>query len=244
MKSVRAIFRLVFFALAVGWLIIRVLWYNLWHGENLRRSLQIRQHWTRAFLPAIGIRIQTSGTPPDFPCILMSNHRSYLDPAILTVDVPGMPVSKAEVSRWPLIGYGARISGVFYLQRENLGSRKTTLNGIEAKVREGFSIILFPEGTTHAEPTTSPLRKGAFYLAAANGIPIVPVALEYGSADDYWFGNDSFLPHFIRRFGEKNMRVAVRYGPAIRNENPDELLAQTQTWIDAQIPDLRRELFW
>lgn len=243
MKPIRGVLRLIFFALATIWLILKITWYNLWNGENIRRSMYIRHRWTRLFLPAIGVRIQTTGTPPAQPCIIMCNHRSYLDPAILTIDVVGMPVSKAEVAKWPIVGYGARVSGTFFLQRESLSSRKSTLNGIAEKVGEGFIVILFPEGTTHTEPATSPMRKGGFSLAATNGIPVVPVALEYGSADDYWVGKDTFLPHFIRRFGEKNMRVAVRYGPPLVGDDADALLRETQNWIDAQLPGLRREFF-
>lgn len=243
MKNLRGAFRLLFFALAGSWLILKISWFNFWKGENLKRAMRIRQAWTRAFVHAIGVRIQVQGTPPDFPCILMCNHRSYLDPVVLTCQVRAMPVSKAEVAKWPIIGYGGRISGTFFLQRESQTSRKMLLGGMAEKVREGFSIILFPEGTTHDRPETSPLKRGGFQLAANHQIPIVPVALEYSTPKDYWVGSDTFLPHFIQRFGEKHMRVSVRYGAPIRSDDADELLRQTQQWIDAQIPKMRREFF-
>jgi 1-acyl-sn-glycerol-3-phosphate acyltransferase len=87
------------------------------------------------------------------------------------------------------------------------------------------------------------LKRGGFQLAAIHGIPVVPVALEYGSAKDYWIGNDTFLPHFIQRFGEKNMCVSVRYGPPLRSDDADFLMTQTRQWIDEQIPEMRREFF-
>ena len=243
MKTLRGILRLIFFALAALWLICRVLWFTLWKGENLHRSLRIRQQWTRRFLPAIGVRIHSEGKAPDFPCIVMCNHRSYLDPAVLVYDFPGMPVSKAEVANWPVIGYGAKISGTLFLRRESQHSRKLLLNDIALKVKEGFAVILFPEGTTHDKPYTTALKRGGFDLAARTDIPIVPVALEYKSTADYWIGSDTFLPHFIRRFGEKNMFVAVRYGEPIRSDDPEFLLRETQNWMDAQVSGMRREFF-
>lgn len=243
MKNLRGIFRLLYFLFAALWLIFRIFWSTIWKGESLKRSVQIRQNWTRLFLPAIGVRIRVSGTPPDFPCIVMCNHRSYLDPAVLACDVFGMPVSKAEVSKWPVIGYGARITGTLFLTRDSQQSRKYILTEIAVKVKEGIPIMLFPEGTSHNEPLSRPFKRGGFQLAAQHNIPIIPAAIEYGSPADYWIGEDTFLPHFIRRFGEKNMRVAVRYGEPIQSEDPDFLLRETQEWIDAQIPLLRREFF-
>lgn len=242
-KNLRGIFRLLYFALAASWLICRILWATFWKGENLERSIRMRQRWSRLFLPAIGVRVRSQGTPPDFPCIYMSNHRSYLDPAVLVCDAYGMPVSKSEVAQWPVIGYAARVSGTLFLKRDSLTSRKLVLDEIAEKVKQGYPVILFPEGTTHDKPQTTTLKKGGFQLAAEHDIPVVPVALEYASTKDYWIGNDTFVPHFIQRFGEKNMQVSVRYGPPLSSSNPDDLLAQTQKWIDEQIPEMRRELF-
>lgn len=242
MKKIRAGIRFTFFALFLIALILRISWIRLWAGIDMRRFLMIRQRWTRDYLlPALGVRVFSTGTPPDFPCIVMSNHRSYLDPAILCSHIIGYPVSKAEVSKWPLLGAGARLTGILFLKRESHNSRKHTLNAIEAKVKEGFPVILFPEGTTHQLPHTSPLKRGAFQLAADHGFPIVPVTLEYRSPEDYWIGDDTFVPHFFSRFREKNMDVRVRYGSVISGKNAQELLEKTQTWMDEQILELRRE---
>ena len=135
------------------------------------------------------------------------------------------------------------MTGTLFLKRESPGSRKLILTAIAEKVQQGMPVILFPEGTTHDKPYTTTLKKGGFQLAAEYKIPVVPVALEYGSEKDYWIGNDTFLPHFIRRFGEKNMQVAVRYGAPLCSDDPGFLLSETQKWIDAQIPEMRREFF-
>lgn len=239
MKKLRAMLRLLYFALYTSWRIGQIMLASLVLGANIRRSMRIRQRWARHLLPAIGVRLRSVGAPPDFPCILMSNHRSYLDPVLLLHDAMAYPVSKAEVSGWPIIGYGAQVSGVLFLQRESQASRKFTLNAIAEKLHQGFPVILFPEGTTHSEPRTSVFRPGGFRLAASEGFPIVPVALDYASKADHWIGDDTFLPHFLRRFGEKEMRVELRYGEAIWSHDPETLLREAQTWIDAETADIR-----
>ena len=240
MKKLRAILRLLYFAFYTSLRIAQIMVSSLLLGMDIRRSMRIRQHWARHLLPAIGIRIRTSGTLPDFPCILMGNHRSYLDPAVLIHDVFAYPVSKAEVARWPIIGYGAKVSGVLFLKRESADSRKRTLHGIAEKLHEGFPVILFPEGTTHSAPSTSSFKPGGFKLAASEGFPIVPVAIDYASSADHWIGDDTFLPHFLRRFGEREMRVQIRYGEAIWSDDPQVLLDEAKTWIDSELLDIQK----
>jgi len=238
MKKIRALIRLFYF---VGYTVLRVaqiMVSSLFSGENLQRSMRIRNSWARHLLPAIGVQIRTSGAPPDFPCILMGNHRSYLDPIILICDVNAFPVSKAEVASWPVIGYGASLSGVLFLKRESTSSRKRTLHGIAEKLKAGFPVILFPEGTTHSLPTTIPFKSGGFKLAATERVPIVPVAIDFYSTEDHWIGNDTFLPHFLRRFGEPRMQVQVRYGTPIWGEDPQILLDKARTWIDSELLDM------
>lgn len=242
MKYIRAFYRFLFFILFTVLLISSILWSTFLFGRDLPRFLRIRQRWTRKYLlPALGVRLRVAGHPPDFPCILMGNHRSYLDPVLLCRDVLGFPVSKAEVENWPIVGLGVKLSGVLFLKRENIASRKETLEAITQKVKEGFPVILFPEGTTHAQPHTLPLKKGAFQLAALNGLTVVPVALEYRNKADYWIGSDSFVPHFFRRFGEKHMEVSVRYGKPLKNPDANELIRQTQHWLDGQLRGMQAE---
>lgn len=240
MKNIRAFYRLLFFAFFTFYKSAQIVCCNLFLGTDIRRSIRIRQSWAQGLLPNLGIRVHLVGRVPDFPCLLMANHRSYIDPALLARDVIGYGVAKAEVANWPVIGWGARVAGVLFLKRENLQSRKITLNGIAEKVQEGFPVIIFVEGTTNAQPTTIDFKKGGFNLAALNNIPIVPAAIEFGSAEDYWVGDDTFLPHLWRRLGEKNKDAYVHYGPVIRGDDMQTLHDQSKNWIDAELLKIRK----
>lgn len=242
MKFFRALSRLLHLLLSMMVGIGQIVWSNLMFGEDIHRTLQIRRKWAHQLIPALGIQLEVSGKPPDFPSIFMSNHRSYLDPFILVHDVDGLGVSKAEVSKWPIIGYGTKVTGVIFLERESSNSRQVTLTRIAQKVAEGFSVFLYPEGTTGVEDHTLDFRPGGFKLAASNNIPIVPVAIEYGSKDDYWVGDDGFLSHFFRRFSEKNVFVSVRYGAVLQSSDAVEMISATKSWIDEQLPLMQESL--
>jgi 1-acyl-sn-glycerol-3-phosphate acyltransferase len=239
-KTLRGFWRLLYFAVRSIYLISRIVLLNLLKGTDMKRAMRIRKEWVRQLLPAIGVRIDVQGNIPDYPCILMANHRSYLDPALLVHDVIACPVSKAEVANWPIVGHGARATGVLFLQRESASSRKKTLNGIADKILEGNAVILFPEGTTHADPQCRQFRLGGFKLAAQEQVPIVPVAIEYRSTADYWIGDDTFLAHFVRRFSEKEMLVYVRYGQPIESTDPEYLMEKAQTWINGELKTIQK----
>lgn len=201
----------------------------------MRAAMRVRRRWARNLLRAVGIRGENEGVAPDFPCIIVSNHRSYLDPILMLRDVDAYPVAKAELASWPIIGKGAALAGILYLRRDHSGSRVSILRLMEDKIREGFSIIIFPEGTTSGVPGTLPFKKGVFQLAAKSDFPVVPVTLIFSDKKDFWIGKETFMSHAARRFREKTIGVRVCYGPTLQGDDAEELLSQAKNWIETRL---------
>lgn len=209
---------------------------------GLDPRLRVRQLWVKMILFVLGVRLKWEGTVPVHPAILVANHRSYLDPLLLLTRVKALPVAKAEMARWPLIGTAARLSGIFFVQRDKPKDRARTLDAIGRAVLEGHSILIFPEGTTHDRPGLLPFRKGIFQVAARTGIPVVPVALEFEDPADFWIGDDTFVAHFFRRFGKRNTRAAVSLGPVLQGADPVALMEEAHAWISGHLPVLRQHM--
>jgi lyso-ornithine lipid O-acyltransferase len=166
---------------------------------------------------------------------LLANHRSYLDPILILGATEAFPVAKAEVRKWPVLGAGAAATGVIFLNRASAKSRGETLFAIAEQFEKGHRVILFPEGTTGAEQTTIPFKKGSFQLAAKYNLPIVPVAIKYSDKRDFWIGDESFVGHFFRTFGEKRKLVDVVFGEKIAGGNADFLMNETRNWLDGEL---------
>ncbi len=235
MKTLRLVARLLFFLFYTTAIVAEIWLRGLIHGHDVRRAMRIRQRWARRLLPAMGIRIETEGTAPDFPCLLVGNHRSYLDPIILLRDVDAYPVAKAEMASWPIIGKGARMAGILYLERENSASRSDILRLIGRRIEAGFQVMIFPEGTTSGLPGTLPFRKGAFQLAARSGFPVVPVALRFSDTADFWVGTESMVSHAGRRFREKTIYIKVIYGPTLQGADAEVLMEEAREWIEERL---------
>lgn len=110
----------------------------------------------------------------DKPAIIIANHTSFLD--ILAVGMLS-PKIIFLVSDWvynsPIFGAGVRLAG-FYPVSSGID------NGVEhlkAKVDQGFSLMVFPEGTRSLDNSIKRFHKGAFYLAEQLQLDIVPVVI-------------------------------------------------------------------
>ena len=231
---------------------ILTIFYTIWHmlpgavmyplGLNyLPIALRWRQRWANRTLHMLGVRVARTGeVPAGGPYIFVGNHRSYLDPIAVLRDVQALPVAKAEVGAWPLIGVAAKVTGILYVKRESKRSRADTLGAMDKLLRRGYSVLVYPEGTTHTDPACMPFQRGAFSLAARGGYPVIPMAIEYLDLGDAWIGKDTFLPHFMRCFGKKRTHILLRYGPPLTSDDAKQLAAQTQRWVDEQIAEMRR----
>jgi 1-acyl-sn-glycerol-3-phosphate acyltransferase len=135
--------------------------------------------WSKTILWAAGVKVRVhgieNGSRPE-PHIFASNHVSWFDVAALASVLPRYKfVAKAELFKVPVFGRAMRAAGMIEIQREN---RKAAFGAYEIaadRIREGNSVVVFPEGTRGRAYPLRPFKKGPFVLAIAAGVPIVPV---------------------------------------------------------------------
>jgi len=128
-----------------------------------------------------GIPLQVSGLEhlPDGPCIVVSNHASYLDGVIMTAALPprfGF-VIKRGLTRVPLAHFMLRRVGSEFVEREQNSQGLRDARRILQQAGVGRSLVFFPEGTFQAEPGLGRFRPGAFNAARRGQVPLVPVVI-------------------------------------------------------------------
>lgn len=204
-------------------------------GYDLDWSLKMRKSCLKNAIKLLGVAVEVRGQPLEGNYMYIGNHRSYLDPIIALCDVMALPIAKAEVSSWPLIGYSAKVTGIVFVKRESRNSRRETLETMKEILEKGNAVLIYPEGTTHGDLTTMDFKMGAFRLAAENKFPIIPMAINYADKNDHWVGNDTFVPHFLRSFKKWKTVLQIEYGAPIAGTDKEVLMKKTKNWIDEKM---------
>ena len=236
----RAAFRLTFFAFGASFYISRYLFKSIFVGYNLDRGLRLLKELTNILIPVLGIEIEVHGDLPKGGGLLVCNHRSYFDPFIIFKDIHALPVGKAEIKKWPIIGTAAKVSGSIFVDRSNSESRKETRKSISETIQKGYFVINYPEGTTHIQAQTVSFKKGMFEDAAKENFKVFPIALEYQNENMAFIGTDTFVPHFFKAFGVSKTKIKISYGKAINSKNTEEIITKSKQWIDDELFKLRQ----
>lgn len=199
-------------------------------------------NWAISAIRAVlNIRVKYHGNPPSGSGLILSNHRSYIDIVLIPSETPYVIVAKKEVSKWPVIGLAAKAVQVIFVNRQDAQNRRKVRDQILNRIKRGFSVLIYPEGTTFQGPGILPFKPGMFGVAASEKITIYPVAIEFKEKDMAWIGDDTFIPHFFRAFSRRRIDVDVSFGPPISGDDADKLREKTFSWIDGEVRRLAEE---
>lgn len=237
----RTLYRFTAFVFITLYYIIKLILLNIFKGFQLPNAILIPKQWSAALIKLLNIEVEILGIVPKEKVLFLPNHRSYIDGVITCAQFFSSYVMKAEVGKWPLIGWGTKITGTILVNRSNKDSRKETREKVKQRLSAGYSVVIFPEGTTYEGPGCLPFKPGMFQVAAEGNIPVVPVAIEYKNIKDAWVGNDTFIPHFFRCFSKKSTKVKMHIGEVMLNHDVEILQAQTSQWINDALSNMRHD---
>lgn len=205
--------------------------------HNSKSAFKLRRSFMSFTLPILGIKIEKQGKVHDAPALYVCNHRSLSDPMALTYFLDAFVIAKAEVGDIPLLNKGALITGIIYVKRESIDSRKATRKAMVDTVLSGENVLVYPEGTTNANFHTLPYRPGTFVEAAKHGIPIVPVTLEYKSENDLWIDR-GLIEHWFYQFWKVRTDCKLIIGKAMCSDDFEELRLKSESWTNKKIEEI------
>jgi 1-acyl-sn-glycerol-3-phosphate acyltransferase len=113
------------------------------------------------------------------PQIFMANHQSDFDILIVLAYIPGQFrwIVKKELFKIPVFGKAMRNAGYIEIDRQNHEKALKSLEEAAQKIREGKSVVTFPEGTRSRDGKIKTFKQGMFHLAIQAGVPIVPISI-------------------------------------------------------------------
>ncbi len=138
--------------------------------------------WGRVALWANGVKVSIEGMENlrgEGPYIFMSNHQGSYDIFALLGHLPFQFkwLAKKELFSIPFLGWAMAAAGYISIDREGTRETVEAMNKAAEKIRDGMSVVIFPEGSRSPDGTIQPFKNGGFTLAIKSRVPIVPLAL-------------------------------------------------------------------
>ncbi|MCW8855057.1 MAG: 1-acyl-sn-glycerol-3-phosphate acyltransferase [Gammaproteobacteria bacterium] len=147
---------------------------------------KLRYEYGSTILSRLNIEVKVSGlekVDPDGRYLLLSNHRSIIDPCLIEValkdtNILGLWVAKKELYNSFFFGKFVRNGGTILLDRESKQMAQF-FREIKSGLNNGASICVFPEGTRNTEDTElAEFKEGSQLIAVKNRLPILPVYIK------------------------------------------------------------------
>ncbi len=147
---------------------------------------QLPAKWSSTIMKITGSDVQVNGQEfiPDGPVVFVCNHEGDFDiPVLLAfIEKPFGFISKVEVKKAPIISSWMEAMNCVFIDRTDRRSAvKSIKDGVE-KLKEGHSLVIFPEGTRSKGGPIAEFKTGSLRLAKDAGVPIVPIGIQ-GTSD-------------------------------------------------------------
>jgi len=174
----------------------------------------LRVEYAETLFSSLNIEVITTGLEkfdPDGQYLLLSNHRSIIDPCIIELalkktNVLGLWVAKKELYNSFFFGKFVRNGGAVLLDRDS-----KTMSQFFKSIKEGLSnhssICVFPEGTRNKQGTgLAQFKNGSQLIAVKNKLPMLPVHIKTNSNE---------ILHAAINKREKDLRIEIEFGDII-----------------------------
>ncbi|GAB2504530.1 lysophospholipid acyltransferase family protein [Lysobacter humi (ex Lee et al. 2017)] len=185
-----------------------------WGDEPFQH--RIIRAWQAGLMWIFGFRLARRGAPLPGATLFVANHVGWVDISILHSQRMMGFVAKAEIERWPLVGWLARRGQTIFHRRGSTESLGGVMGEMARRLRRGQSVGVFPEGGTRGGSEVGPFHARIFTAAVEAGVPVQPVALVYGvdgaAQQVVAFGRgESFAGNFLRLLGEPARSATVHF---------------------------------
>ncbi|TAH41506.1 MAG: methyltransferase domain-containing protein [Bacteroidetes bacterium] len=217
MKSVFAFLYFVFGALLLTLIGLLFFKLNPFHGKRTKYTF----HWILSNFMKSLIYIMANvkkriinETGEDFskPAVIIANHLSFLDILSLGMLNPKLIfLTNKWVWNSPVFGFVVRMADYYPVAE----GAENSVDKLAQRVREGYSVVIFPEGTRSVDGVIKRFHKGAFFLAEQLQVDILPIVLHgtgYCMTKGQFLLKDSQITiKYLPRIGPKDTQFGAAY---------------------------------
>jgi 1-acyl-sn-glycerol-3-phosphate acyltransferase len=145
---------------------------------------ELNRRWSLKMLRLSGMKLVVHNDEArlDAGVLVVGNHISWIDIYVINAWRPTPFVSKAEIRKWPVVGWLAEQLGTVFVQREKRSDAKRIMHELANRLMAGELMCVFPEGTTTDGRALLPFHANMFQAAVSASVPVQPICLMYEDA--------------------------------------------------------------
>lgn len=139
-------------------------------------------NWAEYILKKAKVELEIEGLEnlPKESCLYVANHQSLFDIPVLLAGIrkPMGFISKKEIKKVKIISEWMEMIHCVFIDRENIRESVKAINKGIDNLKQGYSMVIFPEGTRNKEGKIGDFKQGSMKLALKSGVPVVPVVID------------------------------------------------------------------
>lgn len=178
LKSIRYV--LIFFIFFI--LSFLLLFVFLFRFKNTNNNVLFGRIFSFLALKTLRIKVEFRGKnilKQNNTSVVIANHQSYFDSIIFGAIIPKntLIIGKKSLIWFPIFGWIFYLAGNLFVNRKNHQKAMDTMKDVDTAIQNGSSLWIFPEGTRSHGKGLSEFKKGAFYAALQNKVPLQPIVV-------------------------------------------------------------------
>lgn len=182
--------------------------------------------YTKKVLSTINCEISTPGFDPKMfekeNFLIISNHLSYLDILITSSILPSCFVTSVDLGETKFLGSICELGGALFVERRHRGMIEQDTKNLADTMKDGFNLVLYPEGTSTNGESVQPFKKSLLMSAVQAQKNILPICIKYLEIDGEplsvsnrdrvcWYGDMPFATHAANMMKLKSLKVEVQF---------------------------------
>ena len=146
------------------------------------------------------------------PAIVVCNHLSSLDILVILMLNPKLiMLTNSWVWKSPVFGFVVRMADYYPVKEEGA---EQAIELLANRIKNGYSVVVFPEGTRSKDGNMKRFHKGAFYLAEKLNVDILPIVIHgsnYTAKDDFMLKSGKLTVKFLPRIKQSDTQYGLDY---------------------------------
>lgn len=208
--------------------------------RGLSINERMQRWWAAGVCRVFGVQRRISGAIHPGPALVAANHISWIDIQVLHSASSMGFVAKAEVERWPLAGWLARVGNTVFHHRGSHDSARDVAAVMASRLDSGQKVAIFAEGGVLPGHGIKRFHARLFAPAIDSAVPVQPVMLRYFRdgkpyPDITFLPGEHFLGNFFRLLGQRPCTVDVAILPVIEaaGKQRRDLAVEAQSAVEA-----------